>query len=60
MCWSLPTKYPLPAEFDGSHNRARRAGQFAMANTAPAYGACRHCRERGEAGQLHLVEIPER
>src|SRR5437899_7175839 len=24
-----------------------------MANTAPACGACRHCRERGEAGQLH-------
>ncbi len=46
-------KYPLPAEFDGSHNRARRAGQSAMANTAPAHGACRRCRERGEAGQLH-------
>ncbi len=46
-------KYPLPAEFDGSHDRARRAGQSAMANTAPACGACRHCRERGEAGQLH-------
>ena len=24
-----------------------------MANTAPACGQCRHCRERGEAGQLH-------
>src|SRR6266571_4032162 len=46
-------KYPLPAEFDGSHNRARRAGQSAMANTAPAHGACRRCRERGETGQLH-------
>src|SRR6266446_6085129 len=53
MCWSPRQKYPLPAEFDGSHNRARRAGQSAMANTAPACGACRRCRERGGARQLH-------
>jgi hypothetical protein len=60
-------KYPLPAEFDGSHDRTRRAGQSAMANTAPAYGARRRCRERGEAGQLHgsrntrtLTPAPER
>ena len=46
-------KYPLPAEFDSSHNRARRAGQSAMANTAPACGARHRCRERGEAGQLY-------
>ena len=26
-----------------------------MANTAPACGQCRHCRERGEAGQLHGI-----
>ncbi len=48
-----PTKISLPAEFDGSDNRPRRAGQSAMANTAPACGACRRGRERGEAGQLH-------
>ena len=58
---------PLPAECDGSHNRARRTGQSAMANTAPAYGARRRCRERGEAGQLlgsrntrTLTPAPER
>ena len=57
-------KYPLPAEFNGSHNRARRAGQSAMANTAPAL---RLHVERvvtavnaARPGSYTEVEIPER
>src|SRR6267378_5868056 len=45
-------KYPVPAEFEDSHNRDRRAGQSAMASTAPACRACRSCRKCCQARHL--------
>jgi len=53
-------KYSLPAEFDGSHNRARRAGQSAMANTGLHVERVVAAVNAARPGSYTEVEIPER